>query len=549
LTFGTRFNLWFNRTFESMLAVYDRSIFRALARPWWTMGGILGACALPFMLMPWLDLSYFPRTDPGQFVINFKAPTGTRLEITEQEAKKIEDIINRIVPKDELDVIVSNVGVTPGFSSIYTSNTASHAAFVQASLKEEHKVSSYTYMEQVRTAVRQELPELTTYFQTGGLVDAVLNLGLPAPIDIQITGSNLKNDYKTAVAIAAQISQLPEVSDVYIPQDIDAPALKIEIDRQHASEMGLNQKEVVSNLITALTSDQMIAPSYWVDPKSGNDYMLTVQYPESTVKTLDDLKAIPLRASTQQKPTRLDQVSRVTKVFSPSVVNHYQLRREIDIYISPKGEDLAVLGAKIDDILKNTSFPDATNAQIRGSISAMRASFKSFGLGLLLSVLLVYLILVAQFKSFIDPLIILLAVPPGLMGALLTLLATGTTLNVMSLMGTVMMVGIVVSNSILIVEFTHRLLEQGNDLKEAVATACRIRLRPVLMTSLATVIGLIPMSLALGAGSEAYASLARVIIGGLTVSVLMTIFIVPAAFLLVYGRRPLQSLHVQGQIL
>jgi HAE1 family hydrophobic/amphiphilic exporter-1 len=548
VSFGKRFNQWFNKNFEAMLAIYDRYIAKALAHPWWTLGGMLGACALAFALMPWLDLSYFPRTDPGQFLINFKAPTGTRLEITEQEAKKIEDIIKRVVPKEELDVVVSNIGVTPGFSSIYTSNTASHAAFVQASLKEEHRVSSYTYMEKVRTAVRLELPELTTYFQTGGLVDAVLNLGLPAPIDIQVTGSNLKNDYKTAVAIAAKISQLPEVSDVYIPQDIDAPALKIEVDRQHASEMGLNQKEVVSNMITALTSDQMIAPSYWVDPKSGNDYMLTVQYPESTVKTLDDLKAIPLRSSIQQKPTRLDQVSSVTKIFSPSVVNHYQLRREIDIYISPQGEDLAVLGAKIDTILKNTSFPEGTNAQIRGSIAAMQASFKSFGFGLLLSVLLVYLILVAQFKSFIDPLIILLAVPPGLMGALLTLLVTGTTLNVMSLMGTVMMVGIVVSNSILIVEFTHRLLEQGNSLKEAVATACRIRLRPVLMTSLATVIGLIPMSLALGAGSEAYASLARVIIGGLTVSVLVTIFIVPAAFLLVYGRRSLQSLHVEEQI-
>lgn len=548
LTLGQRFNRWFNKNFEAMLTVYDRSIAKALARPWWTLGVLLGACVLAFALMPWLDLSYFPRADPGQFVINFKAPTGARLEITEQEAKKIEEIIRRIVPKEELDVVVSNIGVTPGFSSIYTSNTASHAAFVQASLKEEHKASSYTYMERVRAAVRQEAPELTAYFQTGGLVDAVLNLGLAAPIDIQITGSHLEDDYKTAVAIAAKISQLPEVGDVYIPQDIDAPALKIEVDRQHASEMGLNQKEVVSNVITALTSDQMIAPSYWVDPKSGADYMLTVQYPESIVKTLDDLKAIPLRASMQPTPTRLDQVSHVTKIYSPSVVNHYQLRREIDIYVAPKGEDLGGLGAQIDKIIKNAAIPAETNVQIRGSIDAMHTSFKSFGLGLLLSVLLVYLILVAQFKSFVDPLIILLAAPPGLMGALLTLLATGTTLNIMSLMGTVMLVGVVVSNSILIVEFTHRLLEQGNNLKEAVATACRIRMRPVLMTSLATVIGLIPMSLALGAGSEAYASLARVIIGGLTVSVMMTVFITPAALLLIYGRRSPQSYHVEERL-
>lgn len=547
-SFGKRFNIWFNKKFEAALSVYDRSIAVVLEHPWGTLGGILGICALAFMLIPFLNLSYFPRTDPGQFVINFKAPTGTRLEITKQEANKIEDIIHRIVPKDELDVIVSNIGIAAGFSSIYTSNTASHSAFVQASLVENHKVSSYVYMEQVRAAVRQELPELTAYFQTGGLVDVVLNLGLPAPIDIQVGGTNLENSYATATLIAAQVAKLPEVSDVFIPQDIDSPALKINIDRQRASEMGLNQREVVSNLITALTSNQMIAPSYWVDPKSGNDYMLTVQYPETTVKTLDDLKSIPMRSAAQKNTTRLDQVSHITKVLSPSVVNHYQLRRVIDIYVSPKREDLGGLGSKVDNILKNTKFPDGITVKVRGSIEAMHDSFKSFGLGLFLSVLLVYLILVAQFKSFVDPLIILLAVPPGFMGVLLILLATGTTLNIMSLMGTVMTVGIAVSNSILIVEFTHRLLEQGNDLKEAVAMACRIRLRPVLMTSLATIIGLIPMSLALGAGSEAYASLARAIIGGLSVSVLVTIFIVPAAFLLVYNKRPLQSLHAEEKL-
>ena len=541
LSLGERFNRWFNHHFEALLAYYDRLIAKALNRPRFTLWSLLSVFFASLLLFPMLGFSYFPRTDPGQFVINIKAPTGTRVEDTSAEIAKVEDIIRRIVPKEELDVVTSNIGVTPDFSAMYTSNSASHTAFVQASLAQGHKTGSYEYMDQVRKAVSTELPELTTYFQSGGLVDAVLNLGLPAPIDIQVTGSNLEDAYKTAGQIAAKVRELPGVSDVFIPQDIDAPALKLNMNRVHASEMGLSQKEIVGNVITALTSNQMIAPSFWVDPKSGNDYMLTVQYPENTVQTLNDLKSIPIRGVGGKTSTRLDAVMDVGTITSPTVVNHYQLRRVIDIYVAPKKEDLSRVAASIDHVIVNTQLPEGIRINIRGSIEAMHTSFHSFGMGLLLAVLLVYLVLVAQFKSFVDPFIILLAVPPGLAGVLITLFITGTTLNVMSLMGIVMLVGIAVSNSILIVEFTHRLLEEGLALKEAVSTACRVRLRPVLMTSLATIFGLIPMALALGAGSEAYAPLARVIIGGLTLSVVMTVFIVPVAFLLVYRkRRPAQ---------
>jgi HAE1 family hydrophobic/amphiphilic exporter-1 len=479
-------------------------------------------------------------------MLNVKASTGTRIEITAQDIHNVESIIRRIVDKNDLDVIVSNIGVTPGFSAIYTTNTGSHSAFVLVNLKEHHKIGSYEYMNRVRAAIHKELPELTTYFQTGGLVDAVLNMGLPAPIDIQITGSNLEDSYSTAADIAGKIAALPGVSDVFIPQDIDAPSLRVDVNRQQAVIRGLSQKEVVSNVITALTSNMMIAPSYWVDPNSGNDYMLTVQYPEKAVATIDDLKSIPVRASREGQTSRLDTIADLTPMLASTVVNHYQLQRVVDIYVAPSGENLRVIGPKIQNIIDHTHLPENIRIAVRGSINAMHASFNSFGLGLLLAVLLVYLILVAQFKSFIDPFIILLAVPPGITGTIIVLIATGTTLNVMSLMGTVMMVGIVVSNSILIVEFAHHLLRDGMDVKQAVTTSCRIRLRPVLMTSLATIIGLIPMALALGAGSEAYASLARVIIGGLTVSVLLTIFLVPAAFLLVYRRHD-RDLHRQPQ--
>ena len=487
------------------------------------------------LLFSFIGFSYFPRTDPGQFVINIKAPTGTRVEGTTEEVAKLEEIIRNIVSKNELNEIISNIGNTPGFSAIYTSNTGSHSAFVQVSLKEGHKIGSYEYMTRVRSEVQKELPELVTYFQSGGLVDAVLNQGLPAPIDIQVGGSNLQKDYKIAKDLAIKIRGMEGVSDVFIPQDINTPSFKLDVDRIHANEMGISQKEVVDNVITALTSNAMIAPSYWVDPKTGFDYFLTVQYPEKTIQSLDDLKAIPIRGTNIKNPTRLDMIANIKPIEAPTVVDHYQLRRVIDIYVAPKTEDLSRIASSIDKLIKNTKLPEDVRINLHGSVLAMRISLKVFGMGLLLSLLLVYLVLVAQFKSFIDPFIILLAVLPGLAGVPITLLLTNTTLNVMSLMGIVMLMGIASSNSILIVEFTHHIRKIEPDLKKAVAIACRIRLRPVLMTSLATIIGLIPMSMALGAGSEAYASLARVIIGGLTLSVLLTVFIVPMVYLLIYG--------------
>jgi HAE1 family hydrophobic/amphiphilic exporter-1 len=293
----------------------------------------------------------------------------------------------------------------------------------------------------------------------------------------------------------------------------------------------------MDNVVTAVNSDGMIAPSFWVDPHSGNQYMVTVQFPENEVKDLAGLMAIPLRGPKFAQSTRLDSVVKVREMDSPTEVDHYQLRRVIDVYVSTKGEDLGRVTSGINRILRQTKMPAGVRYNLRGQVESMYASFQSFGLGLILSVALVYLILVAQFKSFMDPFLILLAVPTGLTGVMLTLVLTGTTLNIMSLMGIVMMVGIVVSNSILIVEFTHRLREQGHPLWDAIVVACRVRLRPVLMTSLATLIGLIPMAAKLGTGSEAYAPLARAIIGGLAVSVVLTMFIVPAAYLLVYRNR------------
>src|SRR5262249_40581954 len=271
----------FDYYFETMLHKYDLSVSRALLRPVATVTGLAGVSLLALSLYPLLGVSFFPRTDGGQFVINVKAPSGTRVELTEDYVKQVEDIVRQVVAKPDLGMIVSNIGITTDFSAIYTPNSAPHTAFVQVSLKEGHKRGSYEYMHRLRERLSHDLPQLSTYFQSGGLVDAVINLGLPAPIDVQVSGNSMRRAYAVESEIGARVRQLPGVSDVLIPQDIDYPALQLEVDREKASQLGLSQKEIVDNVVTALTSNGMIAPNYWIDPRNGNPYMLTVQYPEN----------------------------------------------------------------------------------------------------------------------------------------------------------------------------------------------------------------------------------------------------------------------------
>jgi multidrug efflux pump subunit AcrB len=559
---GRRFNSWFNLKFHHLLDRYEHTLNFALVRPIATVVGITGLFLLSLALYPMIGKAYFPRTDPSQFVVIVKAPSGTRLELTDHLIGQVEDVVREVVSKRDLKIIVSNIGTTPGFNSILNPNSCPSTAIVQVGLNESHRLSSFAYMNLVRERLRNELPQVNAYFQTGGMVDAILNQGVPAPFDIQVSGADVREAHGIASQIAEQVREIPGVSDVVIPQDVDYPALKIDIDRERASELGLSAQEIVDSLITALTSNGMIAPSYWIDPKTGNNYLLTVQYPEGHypndyVKNLASLGSMPLRAAHLKHPTRLDSVVHISHINAPTEVDHYQIQRTVDIYVAPSGEALDHVYSAVQKIVDQKyaelkKAADEANSRlnneihVRGSVQAMNASFKSFGLGLILSTLLVYLILVAQFKSFVDPFLILLAVPTGLTGVLLILFATGTTLNVMSLMGIVMMVGIVVSNSILIVEFTNRLRAEGRPLKQAVSLACRVRLRPVLMTSLATLIGLLPMAATLEAGSEAYAPLARAIIGGLAISVVLTVFIVPCAYYLIYRRK--EALQEAGDI-
>ena len=563
---------------------------RALKRPGLTVAALAGVFLASLAIYPFLGLAFFPRTDAGQFTINLKVPTGTRIEVTNEYVAKVENLIRKIVDPQDFKLVVSNIGVVPDFSSLYTTNAGPYTATVQVQLQDDHRRSSFDYMQEVQEEIHQQYPEIRTFFSSGSMVDAILNMGMPAPIDVQVSSGDLPQSYGIAQDLARQIRGLGGVGQVYIPQDMNYPALRLDVDRVHAGELGLSQKDVVDNVITALNSNLMIAPNYWVDRKTGNDYFLTVQYFENgspAIHTFADVMNIPLRgASTRKKDTGcghvlpdhrwqgtgpladppkaswtcnqqmpvikapaerishsarpitvLGNVVKLGFIQTPTEVDHYQIQRVTDVYVTPAGEDLGKVTHSIREILDHAMYPSNVRITLRGMVEGMEASFKSFGLGFLLSFMLLYLILVAQFRSFTDPLLIMLAIPMGFVGVLIILPLTHSTLNVMSLMGVLMLIGIADSNSILIVDFAHNLETQGLSPADAVITACRVRLRPILMTSLATIIGMIPMAMKLGTGAEQYTPMARAIIGGLTSSVILTIFIVPAAYLLVYGQR------------
>jgi multidrug efflux pump subunit AcrB len=564
----------FNFHFIRMVNWYESLVRRSLSRPGITTAGILGGVAVLLLItFPFLGRAYFPRTDPGQFVINVRMPSGTRLEVSDQYIARVEKIIREEVRPKDMGMIVSNIGVYPDLSSIFTSNASMDTAFVQASLKQDSSIGSYEYMRRVRERLSREMPELTTYFQAGGLIDGVINQGLPAPIDLQVSSMDINGAYALAEQLATKIRSFPNVSGTYIPQDVNYPGLALNIDREKASLIGLSARDIVDNVITALTSDGMVAPSYWIDPKSGNNYMVTVQYANRWIDnmSMQDFENIPLRgtlppgytpleeghSASDSAPsmwtgshsagyTPLSSVANIQLINTPTEVDHYQIRRVIDVYVATKSEALGQTGKQIRNLIASTPTDRNTRLTLRGAVVNMNEAFEDFGIGLIIAVALVYLVLMAQFTSFVDPFIILMAIPPGIAGVVFLLLITGSTLNIMSLMGTIMMTGIVVSNSILIVDFSNLLHSQGMPLLDATVEACKMRLRPILMTSMATLLGMIPMALGFEAGSEQYAPLARAIIGGLGVSVVATMFLVPAVYLMIHGRVERRAAAAEG---
>ena len=372
---GQRFNDAFNRQFNRMLDIYEKLVRRAVNVPSITVLGLLGVFVVSLAIFPFLGVSFFPRSDAGQFTINLKVPTGSRVELANDYVAKVEALIKQIVSPHDFRITVSNIGVVNDLSSLYTTNAGSYMATIQTQLTEDHTVGSYEYMERIQNAIRDHLPQLRTFVQSGSLVDAVLNTGMPAPIDVQVTSPDLPEDFRLAQEFARRIGRLDTVGQVYIPQDMDYPGKRLDIDRVHAAELGLTQKEIVDNVITALNSNAMIAPNYWSDRKTGNNYFLTVQYYEKGRPSIHDpfdLTNIPLRAPNLKQPTTLDTVAHLVNIQSPTVVDHYQIQRSTDIYVTPKAEDLGHVATQIENILKSVPHPENVRVNLRGMVQGIR---------------------------------------------------------------------------------------------------------------------------------------------------------------------------------
>jgi len=471
-----------------------------------------------------------------------RSPAGTRIEVTQALAQRVEKVIREVIPPDEIGTVVENLGLAPSISAIYSSNSGEDTGQIMVTLQADHKVSTFHYMDLLRRELPRKVPEVTAFFSSGSIIDAVLNFGLPAPIDIQVSGPDYKPLFEIAHRIASEIGRLPDVAQTYIPQEADYPTLDVQIDRVRAARLGLTEKDVVTNIITALTSNQMIDPSIWIDRNTGNDYFLTAQYREQAIDSIDTLQDIPVHhisadrdAHEQSIPLR--SVATIVPDKFPSEADHYNIQRVVDVLVDPATSDLGGTQTAIQQRLDKIVLPPNVRVNYRGAVAAMQRSFSSFGLGLGMAVLLLYLVMVAQFASFLDPFIIMFAVPMGLIGVFWTLWLTGTTLNIESFMGIIVMVGIVVSNSILLVDFANQRRREGQELRRAVIESARIRMRPILMTALATVAGLTPIALELGAGSEASAPLARAAVGGLVVSTAFTLILVPSVYELFYSWR------------
>lgn len=529
---------------------------------------------LSVMAAPKLATEFFPKVDAGQFLLNVSVPEGTRIEKTEAIVGRIEDMIRETVPKADLDQIVSNIGLPQGWMVLYTPASGPHQAFIIVSLTHGHTASTDLIVEHLRTRLSRELPGLKFSFQTGGIVSDVINFGQSAPIDIKVTGPNFTALGTASAAIRDVALATPGTVDVQVRQGLGYPELRLDIDRNKATYAGLNVQKIVFDLITGLSSNVQLNPGYWIDPKSNNAYFVVAQYPEQALAEFDDFLNMPLIGTridlptqtsaggqgqvgsalalqqtpfsqrptlpggggTDRAPVLLRDLAHVTRQSGPETVDHYNLQRTMDVLVSVPGNDLGRIASLIQDKVSSLDLPKDLAVTFKGEYDSMRAAILGFGGTLPLAMVLIYLVMVGLFRSYLDPLIIMFAVPLGFIGVIWILLLTDTSLNVESLIGTLMMIGIVVSNSILLVDFANARMRDGLTLEEAVIDAGRMRIRPILMTSLATVFGLAPMALGIGEGSETNMPLARAVIGGLTVSTFMTLLFIPVLHVLARQR-------------
>ncbi len=550
------------RWFTRLRSRYEVWLARALRARTAVLVGAVVAFAISMALFRAVGTELFPQTDAGQFMVLVRGPTGLRVERTEEQIAEVEQAIAETIPGSERQMIISNIGVLLDWPAAYTPNSGPQDAFVLVQLAEGHERSTFEYVAALREKLPAAFPGTQFSFDTGGILSAALNGGLPAPIDIQVEGNDLAVGRAIAEEIRRFAAGVPGAVDVRIQQRLDAPQLDLDVDRVKAAQVGLTQETVVKNIVTALNSSINFAPSFWIDEHNGNHYFIGAQYAENDIQSLDTILDIPITGAQQSVPIPLRNLATISRGTAPSEINHFDITRVTDVFVNVQGRDVGSVAGEIEAFIAGIAHdrslvPEGYFIRMRGEVSSMRESFQSLGFGFGLAVVLVYLVMVVQFRSFRDPWIVLFAVPLGLIGVAWMLFATGTYLSIQSFMGIIMMIGIVVSFSVLLVDFANRRLgELGADagadgtpdagpeaadaaplsrerVERAIAEAASIRLRPILMTGLAAILGLAPMAIAGGANIP----LARAVVGGILAAVVLVLFVVPPLYVVVKAPR------------
>jgi CzcA family heavy metal efflux pump len=545
-----RFQRAFERGFERLRRYYHGLLTAIVGRRAVFVPAFLVACLAAFLLVPWLGQNFFPTSDNGQFILHVRAKSGTRIEETARLCDLVEASIRRQIPARETDNILDNIGLP--YSTINLMHSTSGLigagdADIMVSLNEKHRPTA-EYVRELRSTLPREFPGTTFYFLPADMVTQVLNFGLPAPIDIQIDGTDTEGNREVADRILDQIRRTPGIADARIQQAFDYPELDVRVDRTKAAQGGYTERDVANSMLNSLSGSFQITPMFFLNWKNGVSYNLVTQTPQYDVQSLADLQDTPIHSATSQ-PEILADVASIQRANEMEVISHYNIRRVVDVYAAVQDRDLGAVGRDLTRVVDaNRKFlPRGSFITIRGQLSTMRSSYISLLGGLVFSIVLVYLLIVVNFQSWVDPFIIVTALPAALAGIVLFLFMTHTTLSVPALMGAIMCMGVATANSILVVTFAKERLAEHGDAVEAAAEAGFTRFRPVLMTALAMIIGMIPMALGLGDGGEQNAPLGRAVIGGLICATVATLFFVPSVFASVHGKRREAGSSIEAQ--
>jgi CzcA family heavy metal efflux pump len=535
----------FDDQFARLRARYRSLLELALASPRLFIAGFLGCVILSFGLWPFLGENFFPAVDSGQILMHVRAQAGTRIEETARLFDLVEQIIRQTIPPDQLDNIVDNIGLPfSGINMAYqnTGTIGPEDGDALIGLKEDHAPTE-TYIKQLRTVLPRQFPGTTFSFLPADIVSQILNFGLPSPIDVQVIGNNQKDNYAYATALLKRIRTVPGIADLRIQQVFNYPQINVDVDRTLAREVGLTQRDVANSLLVTLSGSGQVKPNFWLNTKNGVSYPIVAQMPQYRVDTLSDLVNVPITSPGTKSPQYLGGLAQIVPGPSPGVVSHYNVQPVIDIYGAVQGRNLGAVSGDIERILDQTrkEVPRGSYVQISGQVRTMTNAYGQLYFGLAGAILLIYLVIVVNFQSWLDPFIIITALPGALAGIVWMLFMTGTTLSVPALTGAIMCMGIATANSILLVSFAREGLAQGLDAGAAALEAGFTRFRPVLMTALAMIIGMLPMAFALGEGGEQNAPLGRAVIGGLLVATVATLFFVPTVFTVLHSGRQRQA--------